>query len=336
MDYAKFNDRQALEIISRYAKPENVRVLYVSSYIPNYVRTETLLNIFKRNKIKVVVIRGGARALRYFSAFFRTIIRLKDCDMLFLAFRAQEMLPFFRIITRKPIIFDAFVSLYDTLCFDRKVCAPDSILGRVLKWYDAYLCSLADTVLVDTQTHSEYFKKEFKAKNISYLYVECNTDLFKPLPAPRNTSKFVVFWYGKCWPLQGVDIILKAAALLKEESGIIFRLVGPVRKKYAHLVEEVHAHNIEYLDYVAYENLPQEIAKASVCLGGHFSGIEKAKRVIAGKTFQFIACGKPTIVGDNAANRELFSQTQGLYFTQMNSSASLAKTILSLKQEMGA
>lgn len=333
MDYEKFNDKQILDILSKFGDPQKIKVLYVSTYIPNYVRTETILNILQRNKIKVESILAGNTRFRYLSALFSTILKLRDCDVIFLAFRSHEIFPVFRLLTQKPIIFDAFVSVFDTLCLDRKIFKPDSIAGKILKWYDGYLCRIANLVLVDTRTHAEYFEKEFNAKNVSYLYLECNKALFKPIKVEKDKNEFVVFWYGNCWPSQGVDIIIKAAKILEDKPGVIFRLVGPIREKYGNLVEKLNPLNVEFIDYVPYERLPLEIAKADVCLGGHFSDRPKAKRVIAGKTFQFVACGKKTILGDNPANRELFNETEDLYFVKVNSEEELAKIILEIKNK---
>jgi glycosyltransferase involved in cell wall biosynthesis len=333
MDYERFNDKQIFNLLSRFGNPAKIKVLYVSAYIPSYVRTETIFGILHRNKIQVKLILAGNKRLRYFRAIFDSIFKLRDCDVIFLAFRSHEILPFFRLLTRKPIIFDAFVSAYDTLCFDRKVFKPDSIVGKILKWCDAYLCKIANLVLVDTKAHCEYFKNEFNVKNITYLYLECNKKLFKPVNVEKEKNKFAVFWYGKCWPLQGVDVILKAAEILKDEPEIIFRLVGPIRKKYPGLLGKLNTQNIEFIDYVPYEELPLEIARADLCLAGHFSDIPKAKRVIPGKAFQFIACGRKTILGDNPANRELFSEADNIYFAKMNSEEELAKIILKIKEQ---
>ncbi len=333
MDYEKFNDKHIFDILSRFGDPQKIKVLYVSTYIPNYVRTETILNILQRNKIKVESILAGNTRFRYLSVLFSAILKLRDCDVIFLAFRSHEIEPIFRLLTKKPIIFDAFVSIYDTLCWDRKIFKPNSIVGKILKWYDRFLCRIANLVLVDTKSHWEYFKKEFNRKNISYLYLGCNKELFKPVKINKDRNKFVVFWYGGCWPSQGIEVILKAAKILKDESEIIFRLVGPVRKKYRDLVENLNSQNIEFINYIPYERLPLEITDSDLCLGGHFSDIPKAKRVIAGKTFQFVACGKKTILGDNPANRELFNETEDLYFVKMNSEEELAKIILEIKNK---
>jgi hypothetical protein len=335
MDYKQINDKQIFDVLSKFGDPYKIKVLYVSTYyFPNYVRAESILDILQRNKIKVISILEENKKLRYFLALFASIIKLRECDVILLPFRSHELLPIFRFITKKPIVFDAFISLYDTLCFDRKIFKPDSIVGKILKWYDTYLCRIANLVLLDTKTHCEYFTKEFDAKNVSYLYLECNKELFKPIAVEEVQNKFVVFWYGKCWPSQGVQVILKAARILKDESEIIFRLVGPVRKRYRNLVENLNSQNIEFIDYIPYERLPLEIAKANLCLGGHFSNLPKAERVIAGKTFQFIACGKRTILGDNSANRELFNEAKDICFVEMNSGEELAKIILKEKNRL--
>ena len=62
--------------------------------------------------------------------------------------------------------------------------------------------------------------------------------------------------------------------------------------------------------------------------------IEKGKRVIAGKTYQFLSVGVPTIVGDNPANRELRNQENWsevkdkVIFSKVGNPDALAKTII--------
>lgn len=330
-DYKEFNQRNFTKIISKFGKPINLRIIYISTYIPTYTRTEVLLGLMQKSGIKVIKVLVGNSKLKYLRAICSLLTHRKDYDLIILAFRGHELLPFLSLVTNRPIIFDAMVSVYDTLCFDRKIFSPMSLVGKFLKWYDKFLCEISDIVLVDTEAHKNYFVKEFEAHNIDYIYVGCNEDLFKPITQERDKSKFVVFWYGSANPLQGVDIILRSAKLL-EDSGIFFRLVGPVRKKYSALITDLQPKNVEFIDFIPYEELPAEINKSDVCLGGHFADREKAKRVIASKTFQFLACEKPTIVGDNPANRELFKDQGLTKFVKMNSPEDLAEKILQVKE----
>jgi len=329
-DYDQFNQENLFKIVSGFGDPKKLRILYVSTYIPNYTRTETLLKLIKKSEIRVTEILVGNSKLKYFKAIYHLIKYQKNCDLILVAFRGHEILPVLRLVTRKPIIFDAFVSVYDTLCFDRRIFKPNSFVGKFLKWYDKFLCKISSIVLVDTETHKNYFEKEFEAGNVEYIYVGCNKALFKPIRVKQEKSKFVVFWYGYANPLQGVNIILRSAKLLEDE-GIFFRLAGPIKEKYSRLITDLELKNVEFIDFISYEELPIEINKSDVCLGGHFSNRDKAKRTIAGKTFQFLACEKPTIVGDNPANKELFKDEGLIKFVEMNNPEDLADKILELK-----
>lgn len=329
-DYNQFNQENLFRIVSKFGNPKKLSILYVSTYAPNHTRTEVLLELVKKNEIKVAKVLVGNSNLKYLRAIYNLVKCQKNHDLVFVAFRGQEILPFIKLFTRKPIIFDSFVSVYDTLCFDRKIFTPKSFVGKFLKWYDKFLCKISDIVLVDTKSHKEYFEKEFGAENIDYLYVGCNETLFRPLKVGKKEGEFTVFWYGSANPLQGVDIILRSAKLL-EDKEVFFRLVGPVRKRYFQLIMDLQPKNVEFVDFIPYEKLPVEIGKSDVCLGGHFGNRDKAKRVIASKTFQFLACKKPTIVGDNPANKELFRDEGLVRFVEMNNPEGLAETILEVK-----
>lgn len=330
-DYNNFNQKNLNKILSKFGDPKKSRILYLSTYKANYTRTETLLELFKKNKINFKTIFVEGSKIKYFKVIYNLIKYQKSYDIIFVAFRGHEILPFIKLLTRKPIIFDAFVSVYDTLCFDREIFKPNSFIGEFLKWYDKFLCRISKVVLVDTKEHKDYFEKEFDVNNIDYLYVGCNEDLFKPIETKKRESTFVVFWYGSANPLQGVNTILKSANLLEKNKNVQFRLVGPIREKYSKLIKNLKLGNIEFIDFIPYDKLPVEINKADLCLGGHFSNKDKAKRVIPGKTFQFISCNKPTIVADNPANRELFRETRHLSFIEPGSPEKLASKILEIK-----
>ena len=308
---------------------------YLSLYVENYAKTESLTNLFNKNKIKIIKCQVNGK-LKYFKALLKIISERKKYDIIFLAFRGQEFLPILRIFSRKPIIFDALVSVYDTLCFDRKIFRPESIIGKFLKWYDYFLCKISDYIILDTRTHKDYFIKEFSVpKNkISYIYVGCNKSIFKPIKIEKNNAYFEVLWYGEGLPVQGVDVILKAAKYLEKNKDIFFYLIGPIEKKYHKLINRLRLSNVRFKDRVPYNDLPKEIAKANLCLGGHFSNLSKAKRVISIKTFEFSACDKAIVLGDNQANKEIFKIDKKTIFCKMNDEKALAEAILLFKNNL--
>ncbi|MCX6823394.1 MAG: glycosyltransferase [candidate division SR1 bacterium] len=222
-----------------------------------------------------------------------------------------------------------FISLWDTICFDRKVLKPYSLLGRCIKMYDKVLIKISNFVLLDTNTHLHYVIDELglPEKKGGFLYVGANTEIFHPLQVEKS-NKFRVFWCGNVLPLQGVEIILKAAKLLGDNNNIEFFLVGPVRKKYCDLIKRLSLSNVIFKDRVSYKDLSSEICKSHLCLGGHFGIVPKSGRVIAGKTFQFLSCGIPTVVGDCGANREIFEDEDKLIrFVKMGDEYALTDLI---------
>jgi glycosyltransferase involved in cell wall biosynthesis len=263
----------------------------------------------------------------------------KEYDGVFVGFYGQPLLPIVKLLTRKPIVFDAFVSTYDTLCFDRKWFKPNSVGGRLAYWLDRYTCLLADKVLLDTKTHADYFAETFDLprEKISVLYLGYDDNTFYPrdVQPTEDPEKFTVFYYGSFLPLQGIEYIVRAAKLLEHEPAVQFQIAGrgSTYREIRRLAKDLAVTNVEFMGWIPYHQLPAAIARASICLGGHFSAIGKAQRVIAGKTYQFLAMGKPTIVGGNPANRELFTHKKNVYVCRMADEEALAAAIMALKDD---
>lgn len=96
------------------------------------------------------------------------------------------------------------------------------------------------------------------------------------------------------------------------------------------MIGELRLQNVDLVGWIPLERLPLHIARATICLGGHFSKVPKAARVISTKTFQFLAMRKPTIVGNSAAVRELFTHCEHIYAVPMGDASALAEAILHL------
>jgi glycosyltransferase involved in cell wall biosynthesis len=250
-------------------------------------------------------------------------------DVVYAGFYGQPLALAARSRWRGPLVLDAFISTWDTYCFDRKIFKPDSLPGRVAFQLDQRACAAADIVVLDTRAHVDYFNRTFGTPldKMRVLYVGCDDALFKPLDVPETQQPTVLF-YGSFLPLHGVDVIVRAARMLCDE-GVRFKIIGR-GQNYAtirQLADELGANNIEFIDHVAFDELPQTIAAATVCLGGHFGASDKAGRVIGAKTFQCMAMGKATIVGDNAANLELFTHGWDAWMMRMNDPEALAQGI---------
>jgi glycosyltransferase involved in cell wall biosynthesis len=312
-----------------------MQVLFLCGREPEYVRNQIILKAL-RQQAAVVEVTDSSKGyiIRHLRLACKLLTRLRQHDVVFVGFYGFLLVYLVRLFSRRPLIFDAYLSTYNTLCLDRRHFAPNSPIGRLVFWMDKLACQLSDVVLLDTRAHRDYFVQLYNLppEKFVVLYLGYDEDLFYPRRAP-STPPFRVFYYGSFLPVQGIDHIVHAAKLLLNEPDITFQIAGH-GSGYAEiraLAERLGCTNIAFTGWVPYEQLPEAIAQASVCLGGHFSGNSKAQNVIATKTYQFLAMARPTIVGDNLANREIFTHGEHVYMCRVADAAALAAAILALR-----
>jgi len=264
---------------------------------------------------------------------------------------------------KKPkIIFIPLVSLYDTVIVDRGLFGKKNIFAKLLFYLDKYSFKIADLVIFDTNEHIKYICDLFSLNKSKFrrVWVGADEDVFYPIPPnsllsggevnsfpdksgiEKNYSPFdkgglggVVFtilFFGKYIPLHGLEYIIKAAKLLESEKDIKFKMIGngQLYDKITGLSKNLEIKNIEFIEWIEYNKLVNEINKADAILG-IFGGTEKSLRVIPNKVFQAIACGKPVITGDSPAIRELFIDRKNILLCENKNAESLKKAILELR-----
>lgn len=312
-----------------------MRILFSCGREPGYIRNKVILRALhaQHTLTEVTDSRPGSLTVRSLRVLLRLLpyLRQDNHDLVFVGFYGYLLVPWVRQLTRRPIIFDAFVSNYDTLCFDRQRFSPHSIPGRLAFRLDQVASNAADKVLLDTASHQAYFTETFQlpAKRLGHLYVGCNEDMFFPQPSPGSADKFRVLYYSSYLPLHGAEHIIAAAGLLKGQKSLHFRLIGQ-GMRYAsvrRLAEHLNLSNVEFVPPVPFAQLPGEIAAADVCLGGPFGDTPKAWRIIPGKTFQFLAMARPVIAADTPGNRELLTHNESAYLVPLANPEGLATAI---------
>jgi glycosyltransferase involved in cell wall biosynthesis len=196
----------------------------------------------------------------------------------------------------KPVVFNPLVSLADTLVADRARFRPGSLAARVLERIDRHAFRSADLVVADTQAHAAFLGQLSGRDDLAVCFVGAEDRLFTPGWEPR--TPFTVLFVGKLIPLQGIETILAAARAASE---IRFRVVGSGQLD--GLLSDSPA-NVEHVEWIEYERLPDEIRTAG-CALGIFGRTAKAQRVIPNKAFQALAIGAPLVTADTPAAREL-------------------------------
>ena len=207
-----------------------------------------------------------------------------------------------------PLLWDAFLSLHETVVEDRAMLRASHPFARLLWAWDWLACRAADVVLLDTRAHADWFAKTFNAKRTAAVFVGAEADAFAPLPeaAAGDPGRPVqVLFYGQFIALHGIQTIIEAAARTRPED-FAWTLIGKGQEapRIRRRLEDRPIPNLEWIDWVPYEQLRQRMSAADICLG-IFGQSGKAGRVIPNKVFQIISAGRPLVTRDSSAIREL-------------------------------
>lgn len=234
-----------------------------------------------------------------------------------------------------PLVWDMFMSTYDTIVEDRRLLRKGSTAARLLHSLEKFALRRADFVFLDTQAHARRVEKLFQADcgSIGAVWVGAEMEYFNhheimPTHRQDEATPLRVLFYGQFIPLHGIETIVHAARLTRDEP-FEWHLVG--KGQQAEYIQSMLEHDplpkLRWDDWIDYEDLFRAIAHADVCLG-IFGTSDKASSVIPNKVFQAIAMGKPIITRDSPAIREILDGTPPCsYLVTPGDPASLAEAV---------
>jgi glycosyltransferase involved in cell wall biosynthesis len=310
-------------------KNKIMRVCYFGIFDPEYNRNKVIIEGLKENGVDVIFCWSEKKGISKYFELYRKHNKIKnDYDVMIVGFPGWSMMIWARIITRKKkIIFDCFTSVYDSVVFDRKTVKKGSFKAGYYWLLDWLACTLADLILLDTNEHIKYFVKTFGIKKEKFLRIWVGSTM-KPGERSENDSVIVTF-YGSDIPLQGVEYVIEATKLIKDND-IQFRIIGSkIKNRFGDYKQE----NVKFYDNVSYEKLNQLYIESDIVLGV-FGNTDKAKRVIPNKVYDGLAVGRAIITADTMAARELLGD-ENVLFVRVGDSRGLAEKILRLVRDEG-
>ncbi|BBO79504.1 hypothetical protein DSCO28_00700 [Desulfosarcina ovata subsp. sediminis] len=236
-------------------------------------------------------------------------------------------------------IYDAFIPLYEALVEDRQLISPHHFLAKLFYRFEQSCCQIVDMITVDTLAHGQYLNQKFgiDGKKIVRLFVGSTIQCAeKPSPVRhQNSAVFNILFVGTYIPLHGIDIILEAARLLRDDTSIRFTLVGSgqLRQTIEQIASRCQLSSIEFLDWVPTDELGQYIHKFELSLG-IFGTTPKTPRVIPSKVYDICMAGVPFITADTPAIREVFTHRKNAYLIPAGDAVQLASAIRTIKQDV--
>ena len=335
-----------------------MRIVYWGTYDLGKPRNRILLRGLRENGVELIechadvwsdiedksrVIAFGQRLrllVRWLFCYPRLVVmylRLPRHDVVVVGYLGQidvlVLWPFARL-RGAAIVWDAFLSLYNTVVEDRELLGRRHPLALLLYALDWLACRAANRVVLDTRAHADYFAKRYglPATRTAVVPVGAETDAFPPRPRSAPDAHpgipATVLFYGQFIPLHGIETVVRAARVLADDP-VEWVLIGRGQEepKIRRMLDDQPLPKLRWIPWVNYHELAGWIHRSDLCLG-IFGMTEKAAMVIPNKVFQILATGTPLITRDSPAIRELVTdEAIGVYLVPPADPASLADAV---------
>jgi glycosyltransferase involved in cell wall biosynthesis len=305
-------------------------------FAPEYARNRVLRLGLERLGVDVGLCRATGRGARRNVALLARWLRSPRPDALLVPEFCHKDVPLARLLASLgggTLVVDPLVSRYDTKVGDWGTTPDGGFQADHNRRLDRAAVRFADLLLCDTAGHASYFQRHYRApaERCAVVPVGFDDTVFRPLPPPGAAAPFTVLFFGSYLPLHGVEVIVAAALLLRDQ-GVRFVLVGGGQTYPRALAARDAGAALELVPTLAPAALVERLRDAHVVLG-IFGMTEKAARVVPHKVYQALAVERPVITSDTAALREFFVPGEHLLAVPAGDPAALVAAIARLRDD---
>ncbi len=325
-------------MMNRQAQP--IRICYFGIYDSEFCRNKVYRNgLIENGTIVLECSDRSGGLMKYLTLFLKHWRIRNNYDVMIVGYPGYIIVPFARLITRKPIIFDALCSFYETQVISRDAYVGVPFRIQYIRFIDWLANISADRILVETEPQRKYYIENMhvpQSKCISVLTGVDNTKFFYDVAIPKN-KMFTVLFRGRLTREAGVRHIINAVKLLENEP-IKFVVVGfSFGKVVQDLYEQIQKYQLKNLEFIE-KQLPMDelfriMNSAHVSLG-QFEDNVRLTRTIPHKAFESLAMRIPYITADVLGIRELLQDGENCLTVPAANPEALAQKILMLKNDV--
>jgi glycosyltransferase involved in cell wall biosynthesis len=311
------------------------KVCYIAGREGTYSRTHNVRVALERAGYEVVTCFPKTKAMANYPDVVRQFLKLhSDCDLVVVGFYGQLLMPVVRLLTRKPILFDVYVSTFGTMVDDRGKATATSLKAKAYWLADHLSMRWADKIILESNDHIRRYSETYRvpAEKFTRMFLPSDEAIMVRTEQPRKSDRFLVHFHGEYAPFHGVDVIIRAAKALERE--VDFQIVGKgiTYARDRKLAADLGVTNIDFIDPVPYGKLAELMSRADVCLG-FFGDNARGERVFTNKVVEALAVGQPLISRRNAAVQELLRNGESALLIEPGNPEALASAILKLKND---
>jgi len=316
-----------------------MKLCYLGIYEPEFGRNKVYMAGLRANGHEIVECRDTSRGLLKFWRLWRrhvAVLKAGGYDAMIVGYPGHLVVPFAKMLSDKPVIFDALCTLHEGEIISRGKYKRNPFMRAWVNFIDEAAVKAADAILVETNAQKDYFVRRFviDSARIFRVWTGADESVFKPDPSVKKRVTFTAVFRGKFLPEAGVKYIIQAAKLL-EGKGVDFLVIGNghLEKDVRDMISSLKPSNVEWLS----ENLPADelVRKMLGCHVslGQFEKHERLGRTIPHKAFESLAMGLPYVTGRAAGISELLTDGEDCLMTDMASPEDLAAKLVQLKND---
>lgn len=208
------------------------------------------------------------------------------------------------------------------------------LLIRASHWLERFLYRHASLVMVNSPGFIQHVQ-ERGARRVELIPNGADAGMFDPQDrgqefrsAHQLGSRFIALYAGAHGISNDLDLLLQAAARLRDRSDILIVLIGDGKEK-PRLVEQAREQeldNICFLPPISKKEMSHALAAADACIA-ILKPIPLYATVYPNKVFDYMAAGRPVILAIPGVIRELLEDAQAGIYTKPGDPAALAQAI---------
>ena len=310
-----------------------------------------LHGFFYRDRISgITVLRAFAPAVHHKSFFWRVVAFLVFAiTSVWAGWRAGRFdvvmgtsPPIFQAVSawlvarlrRKPFLLEVR-DLWPEFAIEMGVLR-NPVLKILSRWLERFLYQRADHLLVNSPAYRDYLiQKGVPKEQISFVPNGVNIAMFDPTNRGADVrlrygleGKCVAVYAGAIGLANNLDVVLRAADLLRNETDIHFLFVGDGKDRMRLEIEadRLGCRNVSFAGPLPKSQMPGILAAADICVAT-LMDIPMFSTTYPNKVFDYMGAGRPTVLAIDGVIRTVIEEAGAGIFVKPNDAHALADAV---------
>ena len=204
----------------------------------------------------------------------------------------------------------------------------DSLIYNIFKRISKRIYRAADKILITSKSFADYFSEKFGIDNTEYLpqYAE---NVFNPELCRKTPNGTVdLMFAGNVGAAQGIDTIIRAAALTKDIPNLRWHIVGDGSEldNCKRLADEISTESVIFHGRRPIAEMPDFYALADAMIVS-LNGDSVLEKTLPGKVQSYMAAGKPIIAVADGETRRVIEEAECGYCSEPKNPEQLAENV---------